>query len=282
MALFIQVDLIAARRGIKPVDPSVIPRIGRVVPMGWHFPVAFVVLIGTFFRLNVEPETAALYASGTILVTGIVFAHNRVRVPVRAIYDSLRRTGVASVDILMICVAAVMIIGVLNLTGFSHALAQILIDLAGGNLFLLLALAAVVCIILGMGMTTAGVCVLLATLAAPSIEKSGVDKLAAHLYVMYFGMMSMITPPVAIAAFAAASLAKTNAMATGFAAVRFGWIVYVVPVPFVFSPALLLHGSTGEVALATATAVVGVALGLAVAVKEFILWRRGHRPLTAA
>ncbi len=328
VALFIQVDLVAARSGLRPVDPSLIPRIGRVILMGWHYPLAFAVLIGTLFWLNAEPETSALYASATILVTGVLFGYGGKRMPVRAVYDALRRTGIASVDILMICVGAGMIIGVLNLTGFSHALAQVLIDLAGGNLFLLLALAAVVCIILGMGMPTAGVYVLLATLVAPSIEKAGVDKMAAHLYVMYFGMMSMITPPVAIAAFTAASLARTNAMATGIAAVRFGWIAFVVPVLFVFSPALLMQGSAGQIALAAATAVVGVALvsaavtgymfrvmdaptrlaagvaglalmvpanafpggewtdvaglvlGVAVAVKEYMLWRHTDQTLT--
>jgi len=136
----------------------------------------------------------------------------------------------------------------------------VLVDLAGGNLYLLLLLAAIICIILGMGMPTAGVYVLLATLVAPSIEAAGVDKMAAHLYVMYFGMMSMITPPVAIAAFTAASLAKTNPMATGFAAVRFGWIAYVVPVLFVLSPSLLLQGSTQSIVLAVVTAVAGVGL----------------------
>ena len=267
VALFIQVDLLAARSGIKPVDRSLIPRIGRVLIQGWHYPLAFVVLIGSLFWLNVEPETAALYASGTILVTGVLFGYEGRRMPLRAVYDALRRTGVACVDILMICVGAGIIIGVLNLTGVSHALAQVLIDLAGGNLFLLLAMAAVVCIILGMGMPTAGVYVLLATLVAPSIEKALVGdtgiaeshhKIAAHLYVMYFGMMSMITPPVAIAAFTAASLAKAPPMATGFAAVRIGWIAFVVPVLFVFSPALLLHGTVDEVVLAAVTAVAGV------------------------
>ncbi|MEJ2122008.1 MAG: TRAP transporter fused permease subunit [Alphaproteobacteria bacterium] len=260
VALFIQVDLVAAKNGIKAVDESLIPRVLRVLKMGWHYPLAFAVLIGSLFWLNVQPETAALYASATIFVTGVLFGYDGKRMPVNAVYDALKRTGVASVDILMICAAAGIIIGILNLTGFSYALANVLVDLAGGNLYLLLLLAAIICIILGMGMPTAGVYVLLATLVAPSIEAAGVDKMAAHLYVMYFGMMSMITPPVAIAAFTAASLAKTNPMATGFAAVRFGWIAYVVPVLFVLSPSLLLQGSTQSIVLAVVTAVAGVGL----------------------
>ena len=103
-------------------------------------------------------------------------------------------------------------------------------------------LSAVVCIVLGMGLPTVGVYVLLATLVAPSLVEVGVKPIAAHLYVMYFGMMSMITPPIAIAAFAAASLASADAMRTGFAATRFGWTAFIVPVLFVYSPSLLLIG----------------------------------------
>ncbi len=258
VALFIQVDLIAARHGIKAVDTSLIPKLRRVMTMGWHYPLTFVVLIGGIFWLNLQPETAALYACGAVIISGVVIGYDGFRMPLRAIYDALKSTGTASVDILLICVGAGIIIGILNLTGLGHALAQVLLNVAGGNLFLLLVLAAVICIILGMGMPTAGVYVLLATLVAPSIEAAGVDKMAAHLYVMYFGMMSMITPPVAIAAFAAASLAKTNAMATGFAAVRFGWIAFVVPFLFVAAPSLLLKGPVPTILLAIATALIGI------------------------
>jgi len=100
--------------------------------------------------------------------------------------------------------------------------------------------------------------VLLAALVAPALVELGVEPIAAHLYVLYFGMMSMITPPIALAAFAAASIARAPSMATGWAAVRFGWVAYVIPVLFVFSPSLLLIGPRGEVALAAVTAGVGV------------------------
>jgi TRAP transporter 4TM/12TM fusion protein len=258
VALFIQVDLEAARAGIKRVDEALIPRAGRVLRQGWHYALAFTVLIVSLFWLNLQPETAALYAAITIIVTGALFGYGGRRMPLSAVWEALKNTGVASVDILMICAAAGIIIGVLNLSGLGHALAQFLVDVAGGNLFLLLTFAAIVCIILGMGMPTAGVYVLLATLVAPSIIKAGVEPMAAHLYVMYFGMMSMITPPVAIAAFTAASLAGTNAMATGLASVRFGWIAYIVPFLFVLSPSLLLEGPVVPVIIAIATAIAGV------------------------
>jgi TRAP-type uncharacterized transport system fused permease subunit len=112
-----------------------------------------------------------------------------------------------------------------------------------------------------MGMPTIGVYALLAALVAPALEKVGIDRMAAHLFVLYFGMMSMITPPVAVAAFAAASLAKADPMITGFMAVRFGWLAFVVPFLFVFSPTLLMQGSAVDVTLAALTAALGVWLG---------------------
>jgi TRAP-type uncharacterized transport system fused permease subunit len=109
-----------------------------------------------------------------------------------------------------------------------------------------------------MGLPTLGVYVLLAALVAPALIEVGIQPIAAHLYVLYFGMMSMITPPIALAAFAAASIAGAPAMATGLAAMRFGWTAFVIPVLFVFSPTLLLIGAPFDVALAVLTAVMGV------------------------
>jgi TRAP-type uncharacterized transport system fused permease subunit len=150
-----------------------------------------------------------------------------------------------------------------------------LVQVGQGNLLLLLLLSAAVCIVLGMGLPTVGVYVLLAALVAPSLIEVGVEPIAAHMYVMYFGMMSMITPPIAIAAFAAASLAGADAMRTGFAACRFGWTAFIVPVLFVFSPNLLLIGGTWTIAWAFFTAMGGVWLISIAFVGHF------QRPLTA-
>jgi TRAP-type uncharacterized transport system fused permease subunit len=135
-----------------------------------------------------------------------------------------------------------MVIGVLNLSGLGFALTLILVQTAAGNLVLLLIMAAIVCIILGMGMPTVGVYVLLATLVAPALVEVGVLPIAAHLFILYFGMMSMITPPVAIGAFAAATLSGADPMRTGYSAMRFGWLAFIIPFMFVASPTLIMHG----------------------------------------
>jgi len=154
--------------------------------------------------------------------------------------------------------AAGIVIGVLNISGLGFGLTLTLVQMGGGHAFMLLLIAAAVCIVLGMGMPTAGVYILLSTLIGPALVEVGFLPIAAHLFILYFGMMSMITPPVAIAAFAAASLAGTDPMRTGFAAVRFGWIAYVIPFMFVYAPSLLLQGSGIAAALAALTAAGGV------------------------
>ena len=256
-ALFIQADLTAARSGFTHVDGT-IPPIGKVLKQGWHFLIPFGVLIYGLFWLNWSPELSALGGAAVLVVTGMTLGYGDTRLKPADILHALRGTGMASLDLIMITAAAGFIIGVLNITGLSFSLTLLLVQVGSSNLWLLLVLAAIVSIILGMGMPTVGVYVLLAALVAPAMVKIGLSPMASHMFVMYFGMMSMITPPVALAAYAAASLAHTDPMKTGWTAVRFGWIAFVIPFLFVRAPALLLEGSLPQVAMAVVTALAGV------------------------
>ena len=257
-ALFIQADLLAARAGLSSLNTPEVPPARKVMAQGWHFLLPFAMLIYGLFWLNWSPELAALAASGVVIVTGSVLGYGGKRLKPADILRALHGTGIVSLDLLMITAAAGFIIGVLNITGLSFALTLMLVEVGHNSLWLLLILAAVVSIVLGMGMPTVGVYVLLAALVAPAMVKIGLSPMASHMFVMYFGMMSMITPPVALAAYAAASLAGTDAMKTGWTAVRFGWIAYIIPFLFVRSPALLLTGSLTSVLMAVFTALVGV------------------------
>jgi TRAP transporter 4TM/12TM fusion protein len=268
-ALFIQADLEAAKSNISPVSRSEIRPIRNVLAEGWYFVVPFAVLIGGLFWLNFNPDTAALYAAISLVVFGLLGNYRGKRMRPADVYEALIETGRSSLDILMIAAAAGFIIGVLNVTGLSFALTVALIKIGAGNAALLLVLAAGIAIVLGMGMPTVGVYVLLAALVAPALTEVGISPLAAHLFVLYFGMMSMTTPPVAVAAYAAASIAKADFMQTGLSGVRFGWSAYIVPFLFVMSPNLLLQGQAADVLLAAATAMMGVYL-VSVAVAGFM------------
>jgi TRAP transporter 4TM/12TM fusion protein len=257
-ALFVQADLMAARSGLTSIDLSDVPPLGQVFKRGWHFLLPFAMLVYGLFWLNWSPELAALAAAAVLVVTGTIFGYGEKHLQPRDLVDALRSTGIASLDLIMITAAAGFIIGVLNITGLSFALTLLLVQVGQNSLWLLLILAAIVSIILGMGMPTVGVYVLLAALVAPSMVKIGLSPMASHMFVMYFGMMSMITPPVALAAYAAASLAHTDPMKTGWTAVRFGWIAFIIPFLFVRAPSLLAEGSAGEIVLSMLTALAGV------------------------
>ncbi len=256
--LFIQADLYAARNGITRIDPDRIPARLATLRAGWAFLVPFAVLVAALFRLNLRPDTSALAAAVAVVAVGTLMGYRGKRMAPLAVIRALSSTGSAVAQIVMIGAMAGVVIGVLNITGLGFALTQALIEMAAGSLFLLLLMAAAVSIVLGMGMPTLGVYLLLATLVAPSLVEVGVEPIAAHMFALYFGMLSMITPPVAIAAFAAATVAGSEPMKTGYAAVGFGWSAYLIPFLFVLSPALLMIGDPRDVLLVTAAAAAGI------------------------
>ncbi len=269
VALFIQADLEAAKLGASGLEEGEIPS-SKGVLSGLYFLIPFAVLIVALFKYNQPPQLAALMAAAVLVVLAVGFGYKGKRPGVKELMAGIYRAGFVTLDIIMVCVAAGIVIGVLGISGLGFNLTLALVQLGEGSLVLLLSLSAIVCIILGMGLPTVGVYVLLAALVAPALIKVGVEPIAAHLYVMYFGMMSMITPPVAIAAFAAAGVAGAEPMKTGWSAVRFGWMAYVVPFLFVMSPTLLLIGEGGEIAMAIATAILGVWL-VSIAVAGYLV-----------
>jgi TRAP transporter 4TM/12TM fusion protein len=276
VALYIQADLEAGKNGIEAVPEAEIPPVRKVMAEGWHFLVPLAVLVFGLFWLNQSPEMAALTSSLALVGCGLLRSYRGKRMRPRDIYLAMIETGRTSLDLLMIAAAAGFIIGILNVTGLSFALTIAIIHLGGGNPVVLLILAAAIAIVLGMGMPTVGVYVLLAALVAPALTEVGIPPLAAHLFVLYFGMMSMTTPPVAVAAYAAASIIHADFMRTGLAGVRFGWSAYIVPFLFVWSPTLLMEGAAFDVIMAFATAVMGIYL-VSVAVVGFMI-----RPIGAA
>lgn len=259
VALFIQADLEAAKDGIASVPRARIPRLLKVVARGWAFALPFAVLIYALFWLNAEAETAALYACAVVIAIGFAIGYGAERLDLRRLVDCVVATGVSAASILMIAAAAGFIMGILQLTGLGFALTMSLVSFGADQLLLLLIVSAGLCILLGMGMPTLGVYVLLAVLIAPALVEAGVTPIAAHMFILYLGMMSFVTPPVAIGAFFAANLAEATPMRSAWYAMRFSWMAYVVPFLFVFEPELLMQDTTPpELALAVGTALAGI------------------------
>jgi TRAP transporter 4TM/12TM fusion protein len=262
-ALFIQVDLEAAKRGITGAPLERRPSLRRVLLDGWHFPIPFAILILGLVSWNLEPEYAALLATAVLVLFSVGFGYKGKRLSPKAAVIALVSAGGASLDMIVITAAAGLLIGVLNLTGLAFGLTLQLVAASGGSLAILLVATAAVGILLGMGMPTVGVYVILATLAAPALIQAGLAPMQAHMFVLYFGMMSMVTPPVALAAFAAANLAGADAWRTGWTATRVGWCAYIIPFLFAASPTLLLMGNPLDITLSAVTALLGVLMGAA-------------------
>jgi TRAP transporter 4TM/12TM fusion protein len=258
VALFIQADLEAAKEGIDRVPEEDIPELWEVVKKGWLYFLPFAVLIFALFNLNWRAEAAAMLASVVTLALGFLVGYKGQRLSVREVGGALVATGKSVLDIMMIVAGAGFIIGSLQVTGLGFAFTVLIVELAGQSLFILLLVAGGLSIILGMGMPTVSVYILLALLVAPSLVEVGVQPIAAHMFILYLGMMSLITPPVAVAAFFAASIAKAPPMATAWTCMRFGWTAYVVPFLFVFSPSLLLQGNTIDLIIDVSSAIAGV------------------------
>ena len=265
-ALFMHVDLEAAKQRIGAAQVTDVPKFSEVVKSGWHFPIPLVFLIVTIaypeiFQLPIE--RAAVYATAILIVLSMTFGYRGHRVGPRQMLRAVLDTGRAALDIVLIGAAAGMVVGALSVSGISFGLTLQLIALSGHSLFVLLVLTAIISIILGMGMPTVSVYVLTATLLAPSLVKLGVVPMAAHMYVMYFGMLSMITPPVAIAAYAAANIARTSGWTTGWNAVLVGWSTFFIPFLFLLEPSLLMQGSAGMIAWQFARNLLAIFVGTA-------------------
>jgi TRAP transporter 4TM/12TM fusion protein len=265
-ALFLHVDLEAAKQKIGAAQVENIPSFLEVIKSGWHFPIPIAFLIITIAYpeiFQIPIERAAVYSTIILIALCLVFGYRGKRNTPYEILRAVLDTGRAALDIVLIGAAAGMVVGALNISGISFGLTLQLIAISGESLFVLLLLTAVISIILGMGMPTISVYVLTATLLAPSLVKLGVTPMAAHMYVMYFGMLSMITPPVAIAAYAAANIARVSGWTTGWTAVVVGWSTFFIPFLFVLEPSLLMDGSVGSIAWNFARNILGIYVGTA-------------------
>ncbi len=265
-ALFMHVDLEAAKHHIGAAKVEDAPKFTAVLKSGWHFPIPLVFLIVTIAYpevFQIPIERSAIYATAILIVLSMTFGYRGNRVSPRQMLRAILDTGRAALDIVLIGAAAGMVVGALSVSGISFGLTLQLIELSHGSLVMLLLLTAIISIILGMGMPTVSVYVLTATLLAPSLVKLGVVPMAAHMYVMYFGMLSMITPPVAIAAYAAANIARVSGWTTGWNAVIVGWSTFLIPFLFVLEPSLLMQGSAGMIAWQVARNLLGIFVGTA-------------------
>jgi TRAP transporter 4TM/12TM fusion protein len=275
LALFTQVDLEAAKHGISGLPADQIPKFRNVLRLGWVFlfPLGFLV-----YALMMESWEAGKAGMATVVLTFLVGAlQKETRPSFAAVLKSIEETGRTLLDIIVITALAGLVIGCLQLSGLTFKLSLILTSLSGGNVLVLLGLTAIVCILLGMSLPTAVVYITLAVLVGPALAQLGVDPLAAHLFLFYFGMLSLITPPDCLATYTAAAIAQSDFWKTGWTGMRLGIAAYVVPFVFALHPALILKGSAADILVAVVTSSVGtflIAVGCAGYLLRVLTWAK--------
>ena len=278
ISLYFQVHLEAVKYGLTGLPREHLPNLKKSIKGGVPYIIPIVVLVYYLAVVRVPAEFACLNAwlalLGVVLFIEQALKKTRMGLKERIIWvvDCIKE-GVKSLLLpTSACAIAGIIIGSVASSGLGNRLSGMLIDLAGGNVMLLLVFTAISSFILGMGMTSVPCYLILAVIVGPTLKNLGVPPIAAHLFFFYFGIVSFITPPVAVAAFVASGIAQSDPIRTGIIATRLGIVTFIVPFVFVFNPALLLMGPVKDIVVSFMAAAIGVSL-LAAAL-EGITWRR--------
>lgn len=203
-----------------------------------------------------SPMKAAFWA--TILTFILSFFSKETRPDVKKFFEALESGTKSVTSIAISCASAGIIVGILQLTGLATRMSVQLVNLAHGNIYIAAVLTALITIILGCGMPPTPTYVILATCLVRPLTEMGASPLSAHMFIFMFACVGALTPPVAITAYTAAAIAKSNPNQTGFTSFRMGIVAYIIPFIFLLNPAILLEGAAMDVILAAATAILGV------------------------
>ena len=267
ISLFAQVHFRAGRLGLKGIPKKELPDLKETLRQGWHLLLPLLVLI-IILVLGYSPMKAVFWT--IVLVVILSFVNPETRITGPKMIETLQEGAQAAVEVAAACACAGIVVGVVTMTGLGLKLAGLIVAWSRGLLALALPLTMFASILLGMALPTTAKYVVLSTLAAPALVRLGVPPMAAHMFILYFGVVADITPPVALAAYAAAGVAGANSMRTGWTALQVGLAAFILPFMFAYSPSLVLIGSTGEIILAFITASVGT-ICLAAAIQGWFI-----------
>jgi TRAP transporter 4TM/12TM fusion protein len=255
LAIYSVVHFYSLKIGIKGLPADEIPSIKAVFRDKWMFTVPLLVLI-VILIYGYSPRVAVLYSLVATVVMS--FFRKESRMTPSRIIDALAKTGYNSVMVACACASAGVVIGMVLLTGIGAKITTLVVSLSGGSLVIALPIVMLASILFGMGLPTVVCYVLLAATVAPSLVDMGISPLAAHLFIFYFGMLCMVTPPVALAAYAGAAIAKADPMKTGWTAWLFALAGFLLPYMFVYNESLLLIGSAPKIFFSVVSAIIGV------------------------
>lgn len=280
LSLMLVVDSIAVKNHLVGLPREELPSARQIMLERGQLslPILFVIAV---ILLGWSPMKSAFW--GVVAVVLVAFFKKETRPTLRSFLDALEGSVKGVTSIVVSCAAAGIIVGIISMTGLATKLSYTLVSISGGNLLVAAILTAIITIILGCGMPPTPTYVILSVVLVNPLTEMGASALAAHMFIFMFSCIGALTPPVAITAYTAAAIAKSNPNKTGFRAFRMGLVAYIIPFIFLYSPAILLVGGTAEVALAACTAVIGI-FCLAAAVEGYMFqqWSPVSRVVLAA
>lgn len=255
LVMFLQIDSYAARKGLVGLPRAELPSLWSVLTEGWPFLIPIALLVYFMFWEGTRVDKSAIYAAVAMVVLGAI--KRRDYGWGKLISDVTVGVGREMVPILLVSAAAGIVIGTLNISGLAFTITLLLTHVGEtAGIFAMLLITALIALVLGMGLPTSAVYVLLSVVLAPALVKMGLYPLAAHMFIFYLGMMSFLTPPVAMSSYTAAGLAGSDLWTTSVDAIKTGASGYLLPFMFALNPALILHGTPTEIGYAVATVVI--------------------------
>lgn len=255
-AIIFMIILHSKKKGIKGLNKADCPNVWDVLRHGFYLAFPLLLLVFLMAVIGWSPLRSGFWAIIASLV--VSYVRKDTRMTPERLFEAFKKGALDSLTVAIICITSGIVIGTLSLTSLGLKFSSILVSLAGGSIVVLLVLAAFAGVILGMGMATTSVYIVLAVLVAPALTRMNIDPLAAHLFVFYYGCLACITPPVATASFSAAALTDSNPFSLGFQAWKLSLSGYIIPFMFMFNPELLFQGSLFSIVKALITAFVGI------------------------
>jgi len=265
---FVAIDMESAKLGMKGLPASMLPKFKDVMLARGHLLLPPFVLIYFLGIVRLSPQKSAIWATVIAIVVSII--RKSTRITPRKFFDALWQGCLSALNLVAVCACAGIIIDLMMLTGLGMALSSVLIEISGGILIILLVLTMFVALIMGMGMPTPAIYILVAMLVAPALMRMGIYSIGAHLFVFYFGCMCVITPPIMFDVFVGSAIAKSDPMKTGWTTVRLAAAAFILPYFWIYSPELVGHGSLLNIFFAFISAAIGIS-GFAVSLSGFFL-----------
>lgn len=270
-AVYLMVHFEAKKKGLEGIPKVELPNAKKVFVEGWFLFIPIIMIIGLLAK-GFSPQLAGFYSIISIILVSAF--RKDTRMSFKNILEALELGGKNSISVGIICAAAGLLIGSVNLTGLGLKFSSIVLGLSGDSLFLTLVLIMLSSLLLGMGMPTVSAYVILAVLGVPALIQLGVEPVSAHLFVLYFAIMSNVTPPVAVGAYTAAAIAGADPNKTGFAGLKISLGTFIIPFMFVYGPALVLQGTAMEIISAIISSIMGIFM-LTAALNGWLLLRMG-------